>query len=252
MIAISSPSAISRLTPRSAATSIAPMAYVLETPTIWMLIDQPGHAAAADARHTGPAAGRRAGGGALDHELIALFQPIGDLDERVALHAGGDHAGHWLAVFAHDLDDLLAALAAHRPQRRDQHVVLFVDDDRRGGGQTARQHLIARFEADRHRVGHHALRQRPVGRDRDDFAAERAARDGVERERRGFADGDPGDVGLVDGDVDADFVRIDQGDEAGRCRSGPFRPGCRSPRRRSRRMGPPACCCRNRSGPAAA
>src|SRR5260370_40186087 len=155
----------------------------------------------AAARHTRPAAVRYARRGALDHDLVALLQTVGDFDELIVLYARLDHARRGLAGISGEVDYLVTSLAPHRPQRDDEHVVLFVDGDRRRGSQTTWQGLVAVVDADRYRVRHHPLRQGPTRGNRDDFAAQRATRHGVERDRSRLADGDLSHVRLVDGHV---------------------------------------------------
>src|ERR1700716_3923900 len=98
-------------------------------------------------RHAWSAALWCAGRGAQDHDLVALLQPVHDLDELIALDPGFDHARRGLASVGGDVDDLVASLATHGAERDDQHVVLFVDGDERRGGQPARQGLAPVVDA---------------------------------------------------------------------------------------------------------
>src|SRR5438067_2182564 len=74
---------------------------------------------------------RRASCGALNHDLLALSDAIGDLDERVVLKSCLDRTARRLSVVANHLDHLLTALAAYRAERHDQDIVLLVDGDGR-------------------------------------------------------------------------------------------------------------------------
>src|SRR5919199_1802751 len=56
---------------------------------------------------------RAACGRALDEDLLAFLQTVGDLDQLLVLDARLDRAGARFAVLADHLDHLLAPLAAH-------------------------------------------------------------------------------------------------------------------------------------------
>src|SRR5215831_9006561 len=97
---------------------------------------------------------------ALNEHLVSLVEAIRDLNQLIVLHACLHHPRGRFTVATHQFDYLIATLAAHGPIRYDQHVVLLVDGDGAGSGHARRQELVARVDADRHRIRDDALRQR--------------------------------------------------------------------------------------------